>query len=155
MSDRDSMIRGWDACWNDGPVSPPWSLVFEHLTAAQAATPPAPGRHSVWQLLEHMVFWRHATISHLAGRPPSAEDVARHEWAGPSSPASPSESDWADARARFAASQSAVRDAMRDERHPTEAFRGLFLHDAYHCGQVALTRQLVGAPPIRTGAESP
>src|SRR5918993_3424020 len=37
------------------------------LTAAEAAWRPAPGRHSVWELVVHAAYWKYAVRRRLTG----------------------------------------------------------------------------------------
>jgi hypothetical protein len=59
---RELVIKWWDEAWTEGLWAAAWSKSLNDLTPAQAAwRPPATvggERHSIWQLVLHMIFWR-------------------------------------------------------------------------------------------------
>ena len=105
--DRETLLGLWDESWATGIWIAPWSKAVEGLTAAQAAWHPSAGRHSIWQNVNHVVFWRGVTLDMLAGRgrPPEAE-TARLNFA---EPATPTESAWKAARDKLAESHDGLR----------------------------------------------
>jgi uncharacterized damage-inducible protein DinB len=134
------------------------------MSALDAARRPAGAAHSVWELVLHMTAWTDEVRRRLAGAEPATPEAG--DW-----PAVGEVSDvaWARAMERLAVSHSALlADAERlspedlarpvgDGRDPalgTGVTRagllvGLAQHDAYHIGQLALTRRLVEAESAR------
>jgi hypothetical protein len=56
----------------------PDSKVVQDLTPARAAWTPAPGRNSIWQIVNHVCGWREYTLSKFDGRPgPTRKDLER------------------------------------------------------------------------------
>ncbi len=141
---RESIIDLWDRQWTGGWGYAPWSQVLEGLTAEQAAWRPQPGRHSIWEIALHLIFWRDFMVRRAHNETVSAEERDRrnHE-----SPADVSEEAWNAVRERFRASQQEVHNAIgiADE---TENFLHLTFHDNYHVGQIAYLRAMQGLPPI-------
>ena len=134
------------------------------VSALDAARRPTGAAHSIWELVLHMTAWTDEVRRRLTGAeagPPEAGD-----W-----PAVGEVSDvaWARALERLAAAHAALlADAERlsphdlarpvgDARDPalgTGVTRagllvGLAQHDAYHTGQLALTRRLVESDTAR------
>ncbi len=54
--DQQTLVKLWEEAWSDGIWYAPWEKALD-LTAAQAAWVPQPGRHSSWQIVNHMLFW--------------------------------------------------------------------------------------------------
>ena len=112
--------------------------------------PSAPGvtgvRKSIWQLVEHMIFWRENWLGRLDGGPrPTDADLALHNWPEirDRSPAA-----WQATRRRFEQSHERVAAAVRD-RYDVAATMIYFLpHDCYHMGQINYLRAMLGLKPI-------
>ena len=145
MTDREMLIQMWDEMWNSYTWIPGWNKSFSDLTAKQAAWKPDPKRNSIWQILNHIAFWRETMVNRLAGKPPTDEVVAKSNW---ESPAEPTDAAWREALARLERSHQAIRKALGDEKVPVEKLRYLLPHDAYHLGQVMYVRALQGLPAI-------
>ena len=47
----------------------PFSVAVDGLDAAQAASVPAPGFHSIWAVVNHVWFWQQVTLLRLQGAP--------------------------------------------------------------------------------------
>lgn len=56
------------------------SLAVSGLTAAQAAWKPAADRHSIWQIVRHLIHWKEAQISALDGQPLDYDERNRADW---------------------------------------------------------------------------
>jgi len=145
MTDREMLIQMWDEMWNSYTWIPGGNKSFSDLTAKQAAWKPDPKRNSIWQILNHIAFWRETMVNRLAGKPPTDEVVAKSNW---ESPAEPTDAAWREALARLERSHQAIRKALGDEKVPVEKLRYLLPHDAYHLGQVMYVRALQGLPAI-------
>ena len=65
--DRHALVEQWDEAWSEGVWWTAWSRALEGLTAEQAAWKPAPDRHSIWQLVNHMAFWREYMANRAEG----------------------------------------------------------------------------------------
>lgn len=144
--DRSELVRTWDEASKEGLWAAAWSKVFAGLTAAEAARQPAPGRHSIWQILNHIVYWREVAVHRAGGgASPSDAEVAQHNW---EAPRDASDTTWQQALARFEQSQHAVRSAMLDESKKLDALAYLAPHDSYHVGQIMYVRALLGKPSV-------
>lgn len=151
-SDRDLFMRWWKDGWAEGNWGAAWSKAVEGLTPEQAAwrPPNAPGvpgvRKSVWQIVEHMVFWRMSWLGRLdGGSSPTAAELDAGNWP---EIADVSEAAWADARRRFRETHERIGEAVRT-RHPEADPAMWFLpHDSYHVGQIMYVRAMLGLAPI-------
>jgi uncharacterized damage-inducible protein DinB len=139
----------------------PWfgssaSGLLAGVTGAQAAAHPIPGAHSIWELVLHMTAWKREVRRRLAGGVPALP--ADGDWppVGEISDAA-----WTRARETLAEAHAEVVEAIRsldqdawqrsvgDLREPALGtgvdtagmIVGLAQHDAYHIGQIALTRR--------------
>ena len=143
--ERESLLNHWDEAWTSGLWYAPWSRVLEGLTAKQAAWSPAAGRHSIWQIVNHMIFWREYEVRALVDDTLSAEERSRRNF---ESPAAIDEEAWAAAKATFARSQQQMRDAIANEKNSIERLQYLIFHDSYHVGQITFLRSMQGLGPI-------
>ncbi len=145
-TDRAELLKMWDESWDGGIWFGPWSLALAGLTPTQAAWQPQPGKHAIWQIVAHVVFWREATFALLAGRPaPGADEVARLNFPAP---AAVTEEAWRAVRARLEDSQRRMREAIADPAQPLERPRYHLVHDANHLGQILYLRSLLDLTPI-------
>jgi len=145
--DRDQLVRWWDEAFSEGVWWAPWRLALEGLTAEEAAWQPAAERHSIWQLVNHLIFW-HDYFAHRIeeGQPFAEQEVARLNW---KPVPDPTEAFWSATRERFAESHARVRALLADPRTPPPPtsqldLRYLLFHDSYHIGQVMYVGALLG-----------
>ena len=152
MTDRQGVLQPsfvatwWDEAWGEGLWIAPWSKAVDGLTAAQAAWSPGPGRHSIWQIVNHLIFWREYTLDVLAGKPkPSPEVRERLNFLAPERV---TDEAWALTRERFAQTQRRIREALMDRQTPLDRIPYHVPHDAYHVGQIMYLRAMQGLAPI-------
>jgi uncharacterized damage-inducible protein DinB len=144
--DRQSLLRFWNEAWSEGLWAAPWLKSVSGLTPAQAAWAPAPGRHSIWQIVEHMIFWREDNLRRLAGgAKPTPEELAAGNFPVIGAP---TEGAWRDTVARLERSQQRIAAAIASEKNPLDRLAYLLPHDCYHMGQINTLRALQALPPI-------
>lgn len=142
---------------------PPLGMAVQGLTAEQAAWKPSPERHSIWQIVRHIIHWKRGVLQALDGDPPDYEPLDRTDWQGVSG----DQTRWeADVRAlnetytEFRQKLETLGDdglqqallAYQQSAQPTVVGRRLlwvFTHDAYHAGQIQYLRALQGIPADR------
>ena len=123
------------------------------LQAATACRRPAPGRHSIWELVVHAAYWKYAVRRRLAGDKRGSFPVKGSNWF--SRPDTPSESAWQEDVALLGAEHRRLLEIARalDPRRlhqpaeggrttPATLLRGIALHDVYHAGQIQLLKKL-------------
>lgn len=148
-------LDSWSSAWEGGGWGPAWKGAFEGLSAAQAAWKPShidseelsgarrDRAHSIWQILNHIVFWREAVLAIFDGHRPSEADIARRNWEEPAL-GDVTEQAWADAKARYRASHELIADAIAKSEDNAKKLADMVPHDAYHIGQVYTMRALLG-----------
>lgn len=141
----------------DWQWQPSLTEAVEGLTAAQAAWKPATARHSIWQIVRHLILWKRAVLQAWDGDPQDGDEVDAGDW----QEAAGRDADWnrdrrmlLDISTEFLARAQALDDvalsrqiiwwktgqiqplAMRVVRTTT--------HDIYHSGQIMYLRALQG-----------
>ena len=142
----------------DWQWQPSLSEALEGLTAAQAAWKPAPERHSIWQIVRHLILWKRGVLNAWDGDPPVEAGLEVNDW----KEVAGSEADWEkdrrtllDISTQFLTRAQALDDAGLSRHvvwykgggsHPL-AMRIVrtTTHDIYHSGQIRYLRALQGA----------
>jgi hypothetical protein len=146
----DELRRAYDGdCWH----GPPLRATLKGMTATAAATRHPPLVHSVWAMVNHLAAWvevvairiieRRAAVEPEAGDFPPVTDTSEAAWTATL--------DNLDQQHRKLLDVVAGLDAARlDETVPEKPYpvavmlHGTAQHYAYHAGQIALHRKLVG-----------
>lgn len=143
---RDDVLRYWNLAWTEGLWHAKWSAALTGLTAEQAATQPERGKHSIWQIANHMIFWREYVMDRQrTGNKLSSDEIEARNWAGPTAV---SEEAWGLTQARFEQSHKDFAAFIADESVPIEEFEFEPHHDSYHVGQIMQLRAGFGLKPI-------
>jgi uncharacterized damage-inducible protein DinB len=138
-----------------GGASPLGSL--RGVSAKEAAWKPAPDRHSIWELVLHIAYWKYAVRRKLTGAPKGGFPRGPANW--PSVPERPDSKTWKEDRALLREEHTrlveAVKsfDARRLDKKPEDAVEGTFvdqlmgivMHDTYHTGQIQILKRLYSA----------
>ena len=123
------------------------------LDPAVAARRPAPGRHSIWELVVHAAYWKYAVRRRLKGDKRGSFAFKGSNWFA--RPEAPSEAAWQDDIALLLAEHRRLVEVARalDPRTlhrpsagrrvtPATLLRGIAFHDVYHAGQIQLLKRL-------------
>jgi len=145
LVEREPLAKLWEEAWSEGLWAASWAKAVEGLSAEQAAWQPQPGRHCIWEIVKHILFWREFTLRRLAGEKPEQAEVDRRNWEGPGEV---SEEAWAETRQRFAESHREIARIIGGEETRLNRFLYHVIHDNYHIGQIMYLRALLGFPPI-------
>ena len=146
----------------DWQWQPPLKGALEGLTAAQAAWKATPERHSIWQIVRHLLLWKRGVLDAWNGNPPDPEQLAASDW----QLVSGSEADWERDRrtlleisTQFLTRAQALDDAGLSKQivwYKGGATQPLAVrvvrtttHDVYHAGQIMYLRALQGVPGRR------
>lgn len=152
MNQQD-LAHWWDEAFNETVWWAAWRRVLEDLTAAEAAWQPAPGRRSIWQIVNHMIHWREYFVHrNRGGAPMDEQTLEAHNW---QEITDFSESAWVDTRKRFSTSHALVAELLADPNRPDPPKpqlhpRYVLFHDTYHMGQVMFLRALLGKPSLES-----
>jgi uncharacterized damage-inducible protein DinB len=126
--------------------------ILENVSAAQAASHPIAGAHSIWDLVLHIKTWEDACRRRLSGD--RAELTDEEDW-----PAVTETSDDAwqktltalrEAHQKFSDAIASVDDTRLDEpilegmKSVYATLHGAVQHDLYHAGQIAILKKASG-----------
>ncbi len=125
---------------------------IEGLTMEQALYKPNPGRHGIWQIVRHIAYWKHWSLTYLN------EDIKLNAKADNWSPMPDVQTDetWNDEIQRLrklnndciAAAEKLGDELMNSSEEKILFFRQLLYHDCYHTGQIGFLRAMQGIPPV-------
>ncbi len=137
--------------WHGG-ASPLGSL--RGVTPAVAVWKPAPDRHSIWELVLHIAYWKYAVRRKLTGEEKGGFPRAPSNW--PAVPKRPDAKAWNEDRALLRDEHERLVETVkrldpgRLDRKPAgggkwtfaDLLMGVVLHDTYHTGQIQLLKRL-------------
>jgi uncharacterized damage-inducible protein DinB len=141
--------------WHGSPIKD----ILKGVTAEQAANRPPNGAHSIWEIVLHATGWRNEVARRATGAP--AQEPEPGDWPAVGDP---TPQRWAEALAALDASHVRLVDAIRgmsdahmltptnDPRNAAlgtgvsyyELLHGIVQHDAYHAGQIAILKRVLG-----------
>ncbi|MCL5045332.1 MAG: DinB family protein [Actinobacteria bacterium] len=120
---------------------------------------------TIWQTLQHLIYWQELILAALRGRDVTWPEHAAEGWSFPSGP--PSEEAWATGVRQFLVGLKAAQDVSIDpgvnleEALPSwekgngyTALQVLASHNSYHLGQIVLLRRILGAWPPPSGGDT-
>lgn len=121
----------------------------------EAAWHPAPGRHSIWEIVLHVAYWKYAVRRQLTGAERGSFALTGSNWFPIPEQSAPDAAAWKAATAlvatehrllRAAVEQLPVRALAQKTPRGNHTFRriiyGVALHDVHHEGQVQLIKRL-------------
>jgi uncharacterized damage-inducible protein DinB len=131
--------------------------VFDGLDWRTAGARVQGSPHTLYELLNHMVFWQDGVLEWLDGGSPSMPRHASDSWPGASSPGNRAE--WLKAVRRFRTGLARLERAARRAasvrkgrgKSELEMLAGVATHNSYHAGQAALLRRSLGNWPPPSG----
>ncbi len=132
----------------------PMAQAVGGLTAAQAAWKPSAARHSIWQIVRHVIHWKQPVVDRWDGKPtPSGEELGASDW----QEISGDEHAWQidvrrlldlhqQVRRRVEASDDAgLMSPLPESKQPRAVtVADMTVHDGYHAGQIRYVRALQG-----------
>lgn len=160
---KDLLINHLEYTFEKEAWHPPLAIAVKELTAEQAAWKPSPERHSIWQIVRHILHWKRGVLQALDGDPPDYETLEKPDWQEATGDQAAWEADvralqesYTDFHMRLdALDDEGVQKALRayqQSPQPTVVAKRLlwvFTHDAYHAGQIQYLRALQGIPADR------
>lgn len=123
------------------------------LTAADAGWSPAPGRHSIRDIVMHAAYWKYTVRRRLTGEQRGSFPVAGSNWFA--QPGRLTGAAWREARELLEEMHRMLRGSIVDlpperldelsagSRHThARLIYGIASHDLYHAGQIQLLKRL-------------
>jgi uncharacterized damage-inducible protein DinB len=129
--------------------------ILDGVTAAQAASRPLPGGHTIWELVLHITAWKNEVRRRLAGA--AAADPPEGDWP---QVGETSVERWRQALGALERAQTELvadirrlpqerlSEPINDPRAPGGKgvsyyvlLHGIVQHDAYHAGQIAILKR--------------
>ncbi len=145
MKKKDSMAQIWQKMWGKGLWYAPWSKIVADLTLDNVSYRLQGERHSIWEILNHIIFWREYVLRDLSGNPPDKKEIEKRNWEGPSEI---NEETWKSTLKRFKETQKEFHNLLQSGKIKFEWFIGLVAHDSYHFGQIMHIRALLNLPHL-------
>jgi uncharacterized damage-inducible protein DinB len=159
MTVKDLLLDHLEVTFEKETWQPPLGMAVAGLTARQAAWKPSPQRHSIWQIVRHVILWKQGVLDAWEGGVVSEHDLAGRDW----QEVAGDDAAWqADVRrleeitGRIKERVQALDDAALARRIPTFAdspdqalavrLARMATHDIYHAGQIRYLRALQGLP---------
>ena len=137
----------------------PLSFAVAGLTAEQAAWKPGPERHSIWQIVRHLIRWKEGVLVALEGAPRPYREISDRDWEEASGDQATWEGDVERLRRvslEFKARVEAMDEGELSRELPWYAgnparpidrrLLDMATHDVYHAGQVQYIRALQEIP---------
>jgi len=107
---------------------------------------PAPGRHSTWEQVVHLRYWKHVLLHRIIGDGPVPFGEEGRDWFPRTRE---DEGEWRRERRRLAEAHRRFRQFVLEKKSLTSAdvdrIVGAALHDVYHAAQIELNRRLYRA----------
>ncbi len=124
------------------------------VTSEVAAWKPAPGRHSIWELVLHMAYWKYAVRRKLTGEGKGGFPRGPSNW--PDVPEVPDAKVWKEDRGLLRDEHDKLVEAIRafngkrldkkpedgGETKFVDLLMGIVMHDTYHTGQIQILKRL-------------
>ena len=147
------VLSGKDA--HVGPTCALEGIEWEHAGAQRDDMP-----HTIFQLLNHMIYWQDWTIRWFDGQNPSLPEHASLSWPGDVGPRD--QKDWKQAVESFLNGLEELRGrcqeqelfSKREKWSRLEMFNIIASHNSYHLGQLVFARRMVGAWPPPSGGNT-
>jgi len=141
----------------------PLGMAVMGLTAEQAAWKSSPERHSIWQIVRHIIHWKRGVLESWAGDPPDYEALTGGDWQEVNGDQAAWDSDVRTLNELYDEFHSKLESAAEEDvqgslkayqqsPRPAQVAKRLsavFTHDAYHAGQIQYLRALQGIPADR------
>jgi uncharacterized damage-inducible protein DinB len=157
MTVKDLVLDHLTHTFENDAWQPALSSAIHGLTAQQAVWKPAPERHSIWQIVRHVLLWKQGVLAAWDGVTGDEEEFERRDW----QEAAGDDEAWQDdiraleevtqrIKDRVAASsETALGQSIPTYRgYPNQVLAvrlaRMATHDTYHAGQIRCLRALQG-----------
>lgn len=153
MSQKEVLLEQFTACYDEDNWVVALKNAIQNLTASQAAWKPAGADNSIWEEVNHLIFWNERWLQRYRGELNEPQDVENK------GTFKSDETDWQATCDRFYAVMDEWRkklnkiDDAKLESPVNAQYPGPWrsplakqnIHNAYHTGQIVLLRKLQGS----------
>lgn len=156
-SECDVFYRTAGRALSGDNAHPETGTILDGLDWKLAGTKPAGAPHSLFQLVNHMIYWQEWVVKWLDGKKPRPPKHTAGGWPGRVSPANRREWEGTLRRHRSALDElnkrlrAADPFSKRGKMTRLEMLHIIGSHNSYHAGQVAFLRRQLGAWPPASG----
>ena len=131
--------------------------VFSGLDAKTAGAKPEKAQHSLFQILNHIIYWQDWVVKWLKGENPRVPAHAAGGW--PRGPAPANAMEWKHGVRQFQAGLRELEHRSREtdllekigKQSRLEMLYAIAAHNSYHLGQAVVLRQILGKWPPASG----
>jgi len=159
-SDRELLeqILSRALCGKDAHVQATHAL--EGIDWKDAGAMPEGIAHTIFQLLNHMIYWQNWTVKWLDGENPRLPKHASLSWPGDVGPKN--QADWKKAVKTFLAGLKALVQRSRGREcsktrakwRRSDMMQIIASHNSYHLGQIVFVRRMLGSWPPPSGGDT-
>lgn len=160
---KDLLIHHLEHTFEKEAWQPPLGIAVQGLTAEQAAWKPSDERHSIWQIVRHVIWWKRGVLQAWAGDPPDFQRLVGDDWQEAAGDQAAWDADvkalhdvYGEFRQRLdALDDEGLQRQLRWYQQATQPqavavrLAAVFTHDIYHAGQIQYLRALQGIPADR------
>ncbi|MEP7075015.1 MAG: DinB family protein [Acidobacteriota bacterium] len=150
---REVLLEQFTACYDENNWFVSLKSVLDGVTAEQAAWKPANVENSIWESVNHIIFWNERWLQRFRGELNEPQDVENE------STFRSSETDWQATIAKMNSVMKEWRDKLgliddqKLDSPVNEQYQAPWrsplaqqnIHNAYHIGQILLLRKLQGS----------
>ena len=133
---------------------------LDELDWQLAGARPGDAPHSIFRLVNHIVYWQDFGLAWLAGAKPETPEHADDSWPGAETPED--ESEWKKLVGRYEEGLDEFHKRVEGsdlfagshKKSTLEVLQMIASHNSYHIGQVAQLRRMLGSWPPPGGGET-
>ncbi|MBE3591258.1 MAG: DinB family protein [Firmicutes bacterium] len=152
----EMLLEQMDSTWAASHWHAPLAQLLERTTAAQAAWRPPQGGHTIHEIVVHLDYSAREMASRCKGGPRRWDES--QSWVATPEPLT--EAAWRETVRSFEEHRRELAEAvaaLTDEQLAAPAYHGrpllrhlseVIQHEAYHAGQIAYIRRMLGEEPL-------
>ncbi|GAA0372567.1 DinB family protein [Bacillus horti] len=157
MGRKEILLMSWDAAMDRQGWYPPLAAALESMNAEQAAwRPEGKATNTIWETVRHLIFYKKRLLQQWQGIQPEESESNDATFTVDEQ----GEEAWEQTVSELISIHREIRDLLaqcseEDLDRPIPDFPigghvlNLFVHDAYHTGQIVSIRKLQGSWPER------
>ncbi len=150
---RDILLEQHTACYDENNWFVAVKNAIDGLTAEQAAWKPAGADNSIWEEVNHLIFWNERWLQRFRGELNEPQDVENtgtfksdeHDWQATVDKLNDVMEEWRE-RLKTITDEKLLSPVNEQYKEPWwSPLAQQNIHNAYHTGQIVLLRKLQGS----------